>query len=432
MASPLEDLDELTLRCRDEKARQHIAEAVASYRAGAFRSSIVATWIAVCFDVIEKLRELSLAGDKQAEQQVQDIEKTHRTNDMTAALKFERELLLLAKDKFELLSQIEYEDLKRLQEDRNRCAHPSLSSDEQAYAPPAELARLHIHSAVVHLLQHPPVQGKFAHERILKDIDSEYFPTSVLEAKVVISAGPLKRPRDSLLRGIVVVLYKELLKMQNSMKRNSQLAAALQAIESIHPAQTLQIKQEKLPALFKNLSDKELYVATECLEAVPNTWHFLTEDIKLRLQGYVENLSVSEIERIEFLLNFQPLKEAAIIRLQTVSRNELRTVVRHSLNPPAEIVDRLIDLYLQSSSFDQANLQGRDMVQFADNFSENQIRLMLNRVSQNDQLMGSFQLAPLIARLRASNKVSVDEFEKLLLENGLTTYRLANNAEPLE
>lgn len=52
MASPFEDLDELTLRCRDEKAREHISEAVASYRVGACRAAIVTTWIAVCFDVI--------------------------------------------------------------------------------------------------------------------------------------------------------------------------------------------------------------------------------------------------------------------------------------------------------------------------------------------------------------------------------------------
>lgn len=373
-----------------------------------------------------------MAGDKEAEQQVQSIEKIHRTNDITAALKFEKDLLSLAKDKFSLLTQIEYEDLKRLQDDRNRCAHPSLSSDEQAYSPPAELARLHIHSAVVHLFQHPPVQGRFAHERILKEIDSEYFPTSALEAKVVISAGPLKRPRDLLLRGIVVVLYKELLKIKNSVKRSSQLAAALQAIEMIHPAKTLQIKGDKLSALFRTLSDDELYAATKFLEFVPNTWHFLAEDIRLRLQGYVENLSVADIDRIEFLVSYQPLKEAAISRLQNVSRNELRAVVSHSFSLPVEILDRLIALYLQSSSFDQANLQGRDMLQIADNFSENQIRRMLNEISQNAQLMGSYQLAPLIAKLRESEKLSADEFEKLLLENGLAAYRLANNAEAME
>jgi hypothetical protein len=43
----LADLDELILRCRSKQARQYIAEAVACYRAGAFRSCIVATWVVV-------------------------------------------------------------------------------------------------------------------------------------------------------------------------------------------------------------------------------------------------------------------------------------------------------------------------------------------------------------------------------------------------
>jgi hypothetical protein len=62
VASPLSDLDELVLRCRDEKAKKYIKEAVSCYKVGAFRSSIVSAWVAVSFDIIDKLKELSLAG----------------------------------------------------------------------------------------------------------------------------------------------------------------------------------------------------------------------------------------------------------------------------------------------------------------------------------------------------------------------------------
>ena len=64
--SHLFDLDELILLCRDEKARAYINEAVSCYRAGAFRASIVVTWISVCYDIIDKLKEISLSGDKEA------------------------------------------------------------------------------------------------------------------------------------------------------------------------------------------------------------------------------------------------------------------------------------------------------------------------------------------------------------------------------
>ena len=43
ISQQLVDLDELVLKCRSDQARAYIAEAVACYKAGAFRSCIVAT-----------------------------------------------------------------------------------------------------------------------------------------------------------------------------------------------------------------------------------------------------------------------------------------------------------------------------------------------------------------------------------------------------
>jgi hypothetical protein len=69
------DLDELVLKCRSKQTRELVSEAVASYRASAFRSSIVATWIAVAYDFIDKLRQLDQTGDKQAKQLLASFEK---------------------------------------------------------------------------------------------------------------------------------------------------------------------------------------------------------------------------------------------------------------------------------------------------------------------------------------------------------------------
>jgi hypothetical protein len=55
----LGDLDELVISCRTEEARAYVSEAVACYKAGAFRACIVATWIAVVYDLLAKIRELA-------------------------------------------------------------------------------------------------------------------------------------------------------------------------------------------------------------------------------------------------------------------------------------------------------------------------------------------------------------------------------------
>jgi hypothetical protein len=188
------DLDELVLKCKAVQARAFIAEAIGSYRAGAFRSSIVATWIAVAYDFIDKLRQLDLTGDKQAKKYLTEFESIRKTGDVPAALRFERQILDRARE-LELISDLEQKDLERLREDRDRCAHPSMNWLDEAYQPSPELARLHLRNAITHLLQHPPVQGKAALERLVSEVGSTYFPRDTAKALEYLRAGPLERPR---------------------------------------------------------------------------------------------------------------------------------------------------------------------------------------------------------------------------------------------
>ena len=68
MPGSLLDLDELVLRVRSPAAREDITEAVACYKAGAYRAAIVATWTAVLYDIFSKIREIELTGDRAAAQ----------------------------------------------------------------------------------------------------------------------------------------------------------------------------------------------------------------------------------------------------------------------------------------------------------------------------------------------------------------------------
>jgi hypothetical protein len=125
-------------------AREYIAEAVACYQAEAFRATIVSTWIAAVFDFMYKMQELALSGDKEAQKITDHLDRIHRDGNWQESIDFEKKILDLAKKQFDLLSALEHEDLKRLFEDRNRCAHPSLLSLEEPYQPTRELARYHL------------------------------------------------------------------------------------------------------------------------------------------------------------------------------------------------------------------------------------------------------------------------------------------------
>lgn len=420
MTSPLIDLDELILKCRDDRAKAYIAEAVASYRSGAFRSAIVGTWIAVCFDVIEKIRELALSGDKEAEKHAEELEKTRKSGDIAKALKFERELLELARDKFELISHIEFIDLERLQEDRNRCAHPSLVSEDQVFSPSAELARVHLHSAVNHVLQHPPVQGKYALDRLVKEVDSEYFPDNKDKARVSLGTGPLRKPRESLVRNFVVVLIKKLLKEDVDEMHKRRLASALNATYELHPKCFGETFSEKLSPLLRSLDDAELNRVIHFFRLTIDTWQYVENDIRQRIENFVVKLPSELFDDIDFFLSFTPLQNQALSRVKVATRMDLKKALFFIL--PSEVADRSITLFLDSSNYDQANESASHLAFHASDLNEEQVRRIVTQSTKNDQVRGSFGLGNLLSVLRSSKKVPEDEFDNLLKTNGLSEY----------
>ncbi|MGR6799590.1 hypothetical protein ACU6VJ_17215 [Sphaerotilus sulfidivorans] len=370
--------------------------------------------------MIEKLRELALAGDKEADKYVQELDLTRRTGDVTRALKFERELLTVAKDKFELISPLEFVDLERLQADRNRCAHPSLTADDQAYAPAAELARLHIHSAVTHLLQHPPAQGKYALDRLLQDVESEYFPRDGKDARIAFAAGPLRKPRESLVRNFVLVLVKVLLNETPDYKRCMRVEAALAATAELHPGIFSATLRERLSALFRSVPDPLLSRIIYFLRKVQDTWQHLEADVVQRVQNYVCNLPSNDFDDVEFLLKYPPLQAQAKERVRSATRQDINAAIFFDM--PPEVADRLITIYLASSSFDDANSCAKQLMQITSDLTADHVRRLLTGVAKMDQVRGSFQLGPLIENLRTKRKLSPEEFDAALKENGLDEF----------
>lgn len=180
----LGDLDELLITCRTEEARNYVSEAVACYKGGAFRACIVAAWIAVVYDLLAKFKELSLAGDAEAQRitgEVARLQAAVATRDQAAIrriLEIERDIVSIANDKFAFFDGQQIIDLQRLQDDRNRCAHPTYQGADQQYSPSAELARAHLVHAVRHVLAVPPVQGKAATAHIIRLVNRITFPST--------------------------------------------------------------------------------------------------------------------------------------------------------------------------------------------------------------------------------------------------------------
>ncbi len=331
MQEELSDLDELVLRCRGDAARTYIREAVACYKSGAFRSSIVATWIAVVYDFLDKLRELEMSGDAAAKDKLQEFEGARASNNWRASLQFEATLLESAQNQFELLSPIEVIDLKRLDEDRNRCAHPSMSSSSEPYRATAELARSHIKNAVTCFLEQPPVQGKAAFERIMKDIQSEYFPQDTEKAIEFFRGGPLTRARQPLVRNLTIALSKIILGEILKSAKRTRMFAAINAIIEMYRQQAEGILRDLLPKLAAAQPDERYYRVIFYAARVQGAWDFLGNAGQIKAANYIENSDDEDAYRfLPYAIQIPALKPLANKRLADANTQTLARVIKAS------------------------------------------------------------------------------------------------------
>jgi hypothetical protein len=156
----LTDLDSIILTVRDQRAREYISEAIAAYRAGAYKASILSVWVAITFDILTKIREIAQTGDGAATDFISRFDAAANNHNVSALLTLENELLDKALNPFGFIGYQELIHLQRLREDRHLCAHPSFTADAELFQPSPDLVRVHIVHAVQMLLANAAVQGK--------------------------------------------------------------------------------------------------------------------------------------------------------------------------------------------------------------------------------------------------------------------------------
>ncbi|MFB8314726.1 hypothetical protein ACFC5T_40410 [Streptomyces sp. NPDC055961] len=171
------NLEERITRVWHQEVRPLVADAYRCHSTGTPRAAIVATWTAVCADIIHKLYQLAEDGDGTAAEVVKRIEAARSKADAEAVKtmqQVESKLLQNALD-LELIDFIEHRQLERLQQDRHLCAHPSLRPLGDVFAPSGEYARAHLVAALDALLVHPPTQGLKARDRYKAHVSDPSF-----------------------------------------------------------------------------------------------------------------------------------------------------------------------------------------------------------------------------------------------------------------
>jgi len=417
----LADLDELVLRCRTQNARDYIAEAISCYRIGAYRATIVSTWIAVVFDIIDKLRELSISGQKDAQNEYRKFEKyqeqinENNPQGVKNALEFERYILEKARS-LDFLSAIQYTELTRLRDDRHKCAHPSFHQIEEPFRPNAELARLHLRNAIEYTLAQPPLQGTAALSVLKKLISSEYFPVEHEKAIEQLEHSPLSRGSVALWRRFIDYLIFDYFKEESDIYLSNRAISALRASFELNRELSEDRFEKQFKKLIDNLSDENMCKVFYFIEYFPDAWGFITSTQQERLRNFVRSAPTKDFHSI-----LPGAQEVASLsadlksRIENFNEDELTTAV-NNYNLKNLAVPRAVDIYCKVKSWSEANRVYDNLIfpLFCYISKEQFVRIIRAHEDEGADLRGSYRFHDLIKQISKENIIPIDELKTIL------------------
>ena len=432
IAERLSDLDELIQRCRTPQSREYIAEAVSCYRAGAYRATIVNTWIAIVYDMIDKFRELSIAGDSAAKLQIDTFEKHQKQIDegseqaIKSALEFERNILNIAKQEMQFFDQQQYIDLSRLREDRHRCAHPSFHRIEDPYKPSAEQARMHLRNAILHVLSQPPIQGRSAIEQVVSLVASKYFPKEIDKAKIQLQGSEFSNPKSSLVKGVVDALLFGFFNDDSPLKFNTNAISGLKASLLLQRELVEKRIETQINKIFWDVPDDKLIGAAFIALEMPEAWNSLNQASKDKIVNFIRVAPVDEaLPILRFAIKKTELKDESGDRILELNESELSDgILKYELAEYA--TRRAIQLYTHVTNWERANFIAEKVIlPLIKHFTKDDIEEILKSPRDNGaDLPGSRGFRLFIEALMEQEYISRQELNELLDRHSLSQYKV--------
>lgn len=398
----LHSLDVLLQSVRDPESKRLAQDAVAAYQGGAHRAAILSIWVAVCADIISKLKELATGGDAAAQAKIRDLTVWIQAHELKKLQGFENELIEVARKDFEMFLPHEATDLTRLRDDRHLCAHPAFVADDTLFSPTPELARTHITHAILHLLSRSPVQGRQLIARFDRDLSGGSFPTKPEEIETVLRSNYLASAKPGSVVNLIKALAKVLVGAESEKYKGkeSQVANSLAAIGRITPAPF----EEHMPLFFeqlgRELDDSKIMLLCLYIEHEPRVWGWLGAAGQARILAKVEQAPIIELASAIRARHQQPVAERILARVEQTEPKEVENLI--AKYPCRAFVSKALSLYSVSGSYATAERRGEDLILAhaayltADNIG--QLNTII-RTNPHNQILHATETSTILAKL---------------------------------
>lgn len=318
----LSDMEELAGKILDPNAKEFMREALTCYMTGAYRATIVLTYIALFDDIYKKLEQLAKINKIAKEIFISASRKRKEQEP------FEYDLITSLK-KTGLMTDIESTFLDILRELRNKSAHPS------GHTPSAEEARFIFHESINRFLSKPILSTTKIVESIIEKLaDSNLFHDVQVDQLAKVAQKETSNLHEKALPLLITKLVEAL--DDDSVSVNSQRFLCGFAYEPIFKNSLSLIRTKLIEEKVSN-SFYAPYIC-ELLSSNGSLYDKLHEVT----YGRLDNLLMKKIQEGNLQLQYEFLEHPITVFISLFEKNDPEVVL--SLN--SKSFDALLKKYL--------------------------------------------------------------------------------------
>lgn len=410
----------MVLRCHAASARDYVDEAVACYKAGAYRSSIITIWIAVYFDLVDKLRVHAVQGIQEAKSWIDQYDRACSAYDPakhnTAVPLLQKESEILAKcarPEIGIISNVERLDLNRLKDDRNRCAHPTLLNEVDRFVPTPELARVHMRTALDAVLTKAAVPGKLMAQRILGLCHAQHFPIDTEHAREELDHQFGQALTDEVLHMVIPDLVETMYSQESATNTRLQAAAALGAIGVLAPDTTRNLFDNIITKTSNEADSMTWSNVIGSLHRIEWAWQALTDRNRIVVRRVVESLGMQDPDASRVLVQaavIPELHDAVVTKLPILSLHTLWSR-RDSLGLDVvqdEIIRRIdsVDSYTGANSLLKSLMDNLSILEHVPLTMR-----LLEAMAENSEFSSAFELPVFLASIVRDPDIPIQQLQ---------------------
>lgn len=393
-------LEDIRNQVRSANSRRYIDEAIAAYSGGAYRSALIAIWIAVAADLIEKLRFLADEGDAKAKEHRAKLDAAIEGNKINELQKFERELLTTANQDLQLIGKHERDQLLRLYEDRHLCAHPAFVPDsDDLFSPTAESVRAHLRAAVDAVLSHQAVTGRKALERFGRDIASASFPRDDDRLADHLRASYMDHGTPQLRANLIKVVCKETFNHEKDTAWRWNHTRTARELQKIAPGEFEEHARTVLERKQNELDDEGLMALVAGLCYVPGVWELLHAGTRARIEELLKSVPAHQLVIVHQLYN-EALPAAPVDRMLLDRLGDAVGLASRQMHftqltpwlgdvPDRRLIPHLIELVADAGSYEGGEAVLKWVNALSPSLTEDDLQQLLAAAAGNDQVSGS-------------------------------------------